>query len=135
MRKSHKGDVRDGDYTKVRVRHDAVYNKVCESAATTVELSDEYDSDDVVSDGGCRKQLALFRANGTVVQDKTVALESESQSVPWTILSYLKTFSSFSRSGNPVKLGVGYTTIRKVHACKYYYVEYISLLTYTYYVI
>ena len=49
------------------------------------------------------------------MQDRGIVLDPGSnKTIPWTVEDYLHTFSSFSRSGNPIKLGVGYTCIRKV---------------------
>ena len=50
--------------------------------------------------------VTLSRANGTVVLDRPIQTTKPQSTVPWDIGSY-KTFSSFVKSGVPVKLGVG----------------------------
>jgi len=65
--KSQKGFTKHGNYTEVRVRHDARYRDVCESATTTLDLSDELKSDSK-DDDWFKKQLTLFQVNA-VVQD------------------------------------------------------------------
>ena len=103
VRSRKKGYVRKSDYVEVRVKIDASYQEVAEASVQQLGAMDSSPSED---DEWCGEAI-LIRANGTVILDRPVETSARS-SVPWDIGSYMKTFSSFVKSGVPVKLGIGF---------------------------
>lgn len=106
-----KGYVRRGDYIEVSVRSDATYGEVCQASLEELKSAESSTSED--EEGSC--EIVLMRANGTVILNRPVLTSQASGEVPWTIRSYMSTFTSFVRCGVPVKLGIGF--VSKVYCC------------------
>lgn len=102
VRSRKKGYIRRGDYFEVRVKIDASYRDVTEACVQHLQSIDSSSSDDEDWSGG---EVNLIRANGTIILNRPI--QSSQSTVPWDIGSYMRTFSSFVKSGIPVKLGVG----------------------------
>ncbi len=107
VRSRKKGYVRCGDYIEVRVRLDASYREVAEASIQQLQSIDSSSSDDDNDGSG---EVLLMRANGTVILDTPIETTTPPSKVPWDIESYMRTFSSFVKTGVPVKLGVGFTS-------------------------
>lgn len=103
VRSRKKGYIRNGDYIEVRVKMDASYREVVEASVQQLGAIDSSSSEDDEWSG----EAVLVRANGTVILDRPIETTMHS-SVPWEIGSYMKTFTSFVKSGVPVKLGIGF---------------------------
>lgn len=75
---------------------------MCRAAADALNIGDPDEEGE---------SLSLFRANGTIVPGTPIEITTGSKH-PWVLDTYLRTFSSYVRSGNPVKLCLGY--VKKV---------------------
>ena len=102
VRSRKKGFTRRSDYAKVRVKADATYQEVAESSVLQLQSLESSSSDEDDWSG----EAVLLRANGAVIVNRPI--ETSFSTVPWDIESYMKSFSSFVKTGDPVKLGVGF---------------------------
>ena len=111
VRSRKKGYVRRGDYVEVRVKLDASYRDIAETSVQQLHSMESSSSEDEAWSG----EPILIRANGTVILDRPILTSTPSMTVPWDIGSYMKTFSSFVKTGVPIKLGVGFVSKVRKH--------------------
>ena len=105
LNRTRRGVAKSKNYIEVRLRADATYGEACDAAASTVEL---YPEESNSSESEEELHLALYRVDGTMIPDRPIDTETGEEE-SWNILNYLKTFKSFRRQGNPIKLAVGYS--------------------------
>ena len=76
---------------------DTSYREVAESSARQLQCMDSSSSEDDDWSG----EAILIRASGTVVLNRPIQTSTPPSTVPWDIGSYIKTFSSFVKTGVP----------------------------------
>ncbi len=104
LNRTRRGISKSKNYIEVRLRTDATYEEACDVAASTVELNPEESNS---SDSEEELHIALYRVDGTMIPNAPIEAESGEEET-WSIQNYLKTFKSFRRQGNPIKLAIGY---------------------------